>query len=341
MSFRIVNVVASAPVPTVNAQTVSSTTVTTSQIDERVAGEGVRISDVTVIGNTVYAGGVSIKNTTANKSIAIEAPDSLTNDMTIKLPDHDGTSGQVLITNGASEWDWTTIAGGSTTFQDTDFRVISTANGGLLKFDANLITPGPGSMRTITMPDADVNLTNVPNQTVSTTSSPVFSAVSAATVNADNISEKTALAGVNIKSNAKKCVSISGGKTILYDAAENKAATEYRYTGTISAGAGTPTLCTITLTTDSHYYMELTVVAKNSTSFEAYRSCKILSNPAGTLAATNIVDIVRHDNFSYLPSGATFTIKSQQTANIKTYCASITLYPLTTASDCTVSYVSP
>lgn len=339
MSFRISNVVASIPVASVNTQTVTSTSVTTSTIAEQSAGAGVRINDVVVHGNVVYAGGVSLKNTVSDKSVTLTAPSTLPADYQLSMPQSDGTGGQLLGTDGANHLQWVTVAGGSTDFLDTDFRV-SHATGGKIKLDA--VNIPAGQVRTITMPNSDVNLSTVPNQTLNTTSSPTFVGVTASTVSTDAISEKTALAGVSISSNSKKCMQVTPGVVTTYDSAEKVTETKHTRIGSVASGAAVAvTMCTISLTVGSACYVDFSITAQNGTAYETYNSFKLLVNNA-TLAVTNIVDITKHENWSYTTSGSDYSIQLvRAVGNSKPYCAIVKVQPVTDTSSYTVTWFNP
>lgn len=333
MSFRIANVVASIPVVSV-----TSTSVTTASLSEQVVGAGIRINEILVRGNIVYAGGVSLKNTVSDKSVSLVAPSILPADYQLSFPSTDGASGEVLGTDGANHLQW--IPSGTTTeFKDDVFRVSNAATT-TKKIAFNAASISDATTRTITMPDADVSLAAIPNQSVDTSSSPTFVAINANNVNTDNINEKTALAGISLSSNSKKCFLVKPGVATTYD--ENEKVTETKHTkiGSVATGGSIVDVCTINIPGDgSACYIDFSVTAQNGAIYETYNSFKLLATSGGVLSVTNIVDITKHDNWSYGIDGLNYKIKLQQDGvNTKYYCAIVKVQPITNTSTYTITF---
>lgn len=61
-----------------------------------------------------------------NRKVSIKSPDVLVTDYTITLPPDDGTTGQVLTTDGAGVTTWTTVSGSSITFNKETFTLSGT-----------------------------------------------------------------------------------------------------------------------------------------------------------------------------------------------------------------------
>ena len=97
-------------------------------------------------GNSTFTGDVILDNAKALRlseldsnganHISIKAPDSVTSDVTLVLPDGVGTNGQALTTNGSGNLSWSTVAGGlvstditgqtaKTSINDNDLVVIA------------------------------------------------------------------------------------------------------------------------------------------------------------------------------------------------------------------------
>jgi hypothetical protein len=88
--------------------------------------------------------------------VAFRAPATVTTDVTWTLPDADGTSGQVLQTNGSGTLSWASVTA-PTVFSDSVFRIQD--NGDATKqlaFEVSGIATA--TTRTITMPNSDLNL---------------------------------------------------------------------------------------------------------------------------------------------------------------------------------------
>lgn len=94
---------------------------------------------------------------TGTNYIGLRAQGTLGIDYTYNLPTVDGSNGQFLKTNGTGTTSWATPTG-ATTFSDSVFRIQD--NGDATKqiaFEASTIATA--TTRTITMPDANINLT--------------------------------------------------------------------------------------------------------------------------------------------------------------------------------------
>lgn len=74
-------------------------------------------SPLTVTGNATAGASIRLPEDTDNGTnyVALKAPDALAANLTLTLPDADGTSGQVVTTDGAGNLSFTTPSGGITT----------------------------------------------------------------------------------------------------------------------------------------------------------------------------------------------------------------------------------
>tara|TARA_Y100000591_G_scaffold250236_1_gene221507 strand:+ start:850 stop:9234 length:8385 start_codon:yes stop_codon:yes gene_type:complete len=73
-----------------------------------------------------------------SNTVSIKAPNAVTSDVTLTLPDGAGTNGQALTTNGSGVLSWTTISSGSTTLSSlTDTDISSASAGHILIHDGS------------------------------------------------------------------------------------------------------------------------------------------------------------------------------------------------------------
>lgn len=74
-------------------------------------------SPLAVVGNATAGSSIRLPEDTDNGTnyVALKAPDALAANLTLTLPDADGTSGQVVTTDGAGNLSFTTPSGGITT----------------------------------------------------------------------------------------------------------------------------------------------------------------------------------------------------------------------------------
>lgn len=74
-------------------------------------------SPLAVVGNATAGASIRLPEDTDNGTnyVALKAPDALAANLTLTLPDADGTSGQVVTTDGAGNLSFTTPSGGITT----------------------------------------------------------------------------------------------------------------------------------------------------------------------------------------------------------------------------------
>ena len=84
--------------------------------------------NVTILGNSTTANKLVLNDKGSVNSVALKAPDTLASSMTLELPSSNGSSGQVLATNGAGILSWVSAATGSVT-NVTGTAPIAVANG--------------------------------------------------------------------------------------------------------------------------------------------------------------------------------------------------------------------
>ena len=84
--------------------------------------------NVTILGNTTTANKLVLNDKGSTNSVALKAPDTLTSSLTWELPSTNGSSGQLLSTNGAGTLSWVSTAVGSVT-NVTGTAPISVATG--------------------------------------------------------------------------------------------------------------------------------------------------------------------------------------------------------------------
>jgi len=103
--------------------------------------------------------------------VAFTAPSSIASDVTWTLPNADGSSGQVLSTNGSGTLSWATASGGgiSNVVEDTTPQL-----GGQLDVNGNAIGDGTLELLTFTEDASAVNHINIENE--ATGSGPIVSA---------------------------------------------------------------------------------------------------------------------------------------------------------------------
>ena len=84
--------------------------------------------NVTIIGNNTTANKLVLNDKGSANSVALKAPDTLASSLTLELPSSNGSSGQVLATNGSGTLSWVSAAVGSVT-NVTGTAPISVATG--------------------------------------------------------------------------------------------------------------------------------------------------------------------------------------------------------------------
>ena len=84
--------------------------------------------NVTILGNSTTANKLILNDKGSANSVALKAPDTLASSLTLELPSTNGSSGQVLSTNGSGTLSWVSAAVGSVT-NVTGTAPISVATG--------------------------------------------------------------------------------------------------------------------------------------------------------------------------------------------------------------------
>ena len=79
------------------------------------AGATTIAGNVTIIGNSATANKLLLNDKGSANSVALKAPDTLASSLTLELPSNNGSSGQVLSTNGSGTLSWVSAAVGSVT----------------------------------------------------------------------------------------------------------------------------------------------------------------------------------------------------------------------------------
>ena len=95
-----------------------STTISTTGTAATGALTAVSVSSqgsVTILGNSTTANKLILNDKGSTNSVALKAPDTLASTLTWELPSTNGTSGQVLSTNGSGTLSWVSAAVGSVT----------------------------------------------------------------------------------------------------------------------------------------------------------------------------------------------------------------------------------
>ena len=106
----------------INGSTTINTTGTVNSAAQTVAG------NVTILGNSTTANKLVLNDKGSTNSVALKAPDTLASSLTWELPSTNGSSGQVLSTNGSGTLSWVSTAVGSVT-NVTGTAPISVATG--------------------------------------------------------------------------------------------------------------------------------------------------------------------------------------------------------------------
>jgi hypothetical protein len=117
-----------------------------------------------VIGNATAGSEIRLPEDTDNGSnyVALKAPDTLASDLTLTLPSADGTSGQVLQTNGSGVLSFASGGGGivQTVFSQTSTRFSSTSDSYVATPLTITITPTSASNSIILFLRTLINVTN-------------------------------------------------------------------------------------------------------------------------------------------------------------------------------------
>ena len=95
-----------------------STTISTTGTAATGALTAVSVSsqgNVTILGNSTTANKLVLNDKGSTNSIALKAPDTLASSFTLELPSNNGSTGQVLSTNGSGTLSWVSAATGSVT----------------------------------------------------------------------------------------------------------------------------------------------------------------------------------------------------------------------------------
>lgn len=344
MSFKIYNIVYqsnleniySTAVTTKNLECdtvitsdkITSDTINVAHIVAISAADGVTIEGVTVKMDTLYSGGLSLKSSNTKKDIKLIAPPNLAAPYTITLPDDMGSSGFVLATDGVDKLYWTLGGGGggSSTFLDNAFQIIKhTDVKQHISFDASALS----SSRVITMPDTNVNLSFMPDQSVSKTSSPTFN-----TVITNYIKERTPGSGVSLlKSDSKKIVSAKPNAVYFYDDNEVCFKSIHGYIGTIPSGAGTFKVCDINFTTPSVSYLDIYAVVNYSATVDILSTQDVVVyTGAVPLTIINVLDVSKQIGLYYStsPTLSSVVIECPKDPVLsKTYNCNVTIRPTT------------
>jgi YD repeat-containing protein len=106
----------------INGSTTIDTTGTLNSGAAKVAG------NITILGNSTTANKLVLNDRGSANSVALKAPDTLGSSLTLELPGSNGSSGQVLSTNGSGTLSWVSAAVGSVT-NVTGTAPISVATG--------------------------------------------------------------------------------------------------------------------------------------------------------------------------------------------------------------------
>ena len=106
----------------IGGATTINTTGTLSSGAQNVAG------NITILGNSTTANKLVLNDKGSTNSVALRAPDTLASSLTWELPSTNGSSGQVLSTNGSGTLSWVSAAVGSVT-NVTGTAPISVATG--------------------------------------------------------------------------------------------------------------------------------------------------------------------------------------------------------------------
>lgn len=157
----------------------------------------------------------------------------------------------------------------------------------------------------------------------------------------DNIIEVTPGHGITIVSNDANAVNFTNGITTFYGSDKTSQTKQHTNAGEIPEGVGLFNVCSITLGTNSSFYVELQITAiTNAGSVELYKSIKVLKRDVGDISVINSIDLQRHDNWSYLVSGDTCSFRSQEISGIiKKYNATILVQQLTDTSSYSLVFV--
>jgi len=84
--------------------------------------------NVTILGNSTTSNKLVLNDKGSTNSVSLKAPDTLASSLTLELPSSNGSSGQVLSTNGSGTLSWVSTAVGSVT-SVTGAAPIAVANG--------------------------------------------------------------------------------------------------------------------------------------------------------------------------------------------------------------------
>jgi hypothetical protein len=332
MAFRINNItyqsnIVNLSTSTVNTETVTTSTISTNTITTTNKQVGITIEDVVIKSNTIYTGGISLKCDNNDNTIKLITPDILTNSYTMKLPDNMGISGYVLATDGNNSLYWTVGGGGGggTEFADDKFAILKhTDLTKKLSFDVSAIS----SNRTITVPDNNIDLTNIPNQTVNTTSSPSFLGITIS-----SIKEKTAGNGVVITSNSSKnMATFKPGEEYLYDNNGVCYQSTHGFIGNVPTGSSNYKICSINFTSSPAIaYLDIYSVIKDGVNVDILSTQEVI-NYSGTIPMDmiNIVDLSKQIGLNYYVSNSTASVIiecAQDLSVSKTYNTNVVIRP--------------
>lgn len=99
----------------ITAGTISGAAVTTSTINSTTIGASTPSTGVFTQVNITAQGTLRLEDTAGGQYVAFRAPGTVATNVTWTLPSADGTSGQVLSTNGSGTLSWTSSSGGVST----------------------------------------------------------------------------------------------------------------------------------------------------------------------------------------------------------------------------------
>lgn len=137
----------------IGGSTPAAGTFTTLTANTLTANTSLEVSgaDGITLGGGMSTSAISFKESSANGSnyIALKAPDAVTTNQTFTLPDADGSSGQVLSTNGSGVLSWVTNSSASTTVSNSDihanYRVVFHDGSNNLLDDDGALEYNPGT----------------------------------------------------------------------------------------------------------------------------------------------------------------------------------------------------
>jgi hypothetical protein len=340
-SFRIYNTdplyitelsIASLTSPNIEANTISEFT-----LNNGVNVDGVKLKDKTMLLYDAQA----IPN-----AISVKAPATVSSSYDFEYPVADGAGGQVIARKATGTGtEWVSVSGATSEFGDGAFRIYdSGAITHKLAFDVGAISV---ALRTVTMPDNDLNLSTPSFTTLGVSGISTLTggaqlpdgsnAVPAAsfTLDTDTGLFRAGSGQLAFTSNAKKAIQIEQGMMTMYTPLESSAVIQKCNKGTQAAGAIAVDRATIGgfIAGDS-CVVEFKALAMNSNTPEPVSVVKVIQHVGGVIAATDLITPYIHVNWSFLiPGDGTYRMQLTGDAiNTKNFNVVVKVYPIAAAA---------